>query len=454
MKLPCMKNKLSLLFFFSFLVSYSQTPVVIDQIIGMVGKNIILKSDLESTKNQYISSGYPEKENLDCSLYEELLYQKLLLHQAELDSVEISEAQIQQELERRISYFVGQLGSVEQLEKFYQKSLVQIKNDFHDLIEDQLLSQNIQASLTSDVKATPKDIKNYFLSIPKDSLPYINQQVQIAQIIKKPGITEQEKNLAKEKIISYRKRIMQGEDFGVIAVLYSEDEGSAAKKGELGYMRRDALVPEFAGVAFKLSKNEVSEIVETEFGYHIIQLIDKRGEEANFRHILIRPKSNLDALSFSKIKLDSIKALFTSIDTLSFETAAEKFSDDKETKFNGGLVTNPQTGTSFFDYEQLGKMDPSLFFAIEKMNVGDISLPLLYQEPDGTKSYRIVKLLEMKDAHIANLKDDYHLFQEMALVDNQKKVIDAWINKQVQSTYVHIIPEYKTCTFTNKWLAN
>lgn len=446
-----MKSSILIILLLSQIFCFSQNQVVIDQIIGMVGKNIILKSDLESARTQYISSGYPQKENLDCVLYEELLYQKMLLHQAELDSVEISEAQIQQELDRRISYFVSQLGSIEQLEKFYQKSITQIKNEFHDLIKDQLLTQNVQSKLTSGIKATPKDIKEVYENIPKDSLPYINSQVKLAQIVKKPKLSDFEKKLAKDRILDFRKRIMSGEDFSVIAVLYSEDEGSAARKGELGFMKRDALVAEFSSVAFKLIKGEVSEVVETEFGFHIIQLIEKRGEEANFRHILVRPKSTIEALVKAKESLDSLRPL---IKDMSFDAAAEKYSDDKDTKFNGGIITNTQSGTSLFDYEQLGKIDPSLFFAVEKMNIGDISEPLLFQESDGTKSYRIVKLIEVKDAHVANLRDDYQLFQDMTMVENQKKAIHDWIKKQIVSTYINIIPDYKTCTFANNWLSH
>lgn len=447
-----MLNRLFIFFIgISFLPTTLVSQQVIDQVVGIVGRNIILKSDLESAKNQYLSSGFPAKDQLDCILYEELLYQKLLLHQAELDSVEISEAQIQQELDRRISYFISQIGSVEQLEKFYQKSLIQIKNEFHDLIKDQLLTQNVQSKLTSGIKASPKEIKSFFDKIPRDSLPYINRQVYLSQIVQKPKLTDQEKQLAKDKLLSYRKRVLQGEDFGVLAVLYSEDEGSAAKRGELGFMRRESLVPEFSAVAFSLKKNEVSEIVETEYGFHIIQLIEKRGEEANFRHLLIRPKSSVDALVLAKQKLDSILILIKTVDTLTFEKAAELFSDDKETKFNGGILVNPQTGNAFFDYEDLGKLDPSLFFAVEKLKQGEVSEPILYQQADGSKAYRIVLLKQIKEAHVANLKDDYQLFQEMTLVDNQKKIIDQWVAKQVQATYIHMSPDYNTCSFSNPW---
>ncbi len=449
------KSWFLLLFAFIVLPDYCTSQnLVLDEIVGMVGKNIILKSDIESSKQQYISSGYPVQGNLDCLLFEELLYQKLLLNQAELDSVEIPEAQIQQEMDRRLTYFVNQLGSIERLEKFYGKTITQIKNEFHDVIKEQLLSQNVQGKITSDVKVTPNDVKRFYNSIPKDSLPYINTQVQLAQITKKPAISSQEKMLAKEKIMEYRKRIINGEDFGVLAVLYSEDEGSASKRGELGFMRREMLVPEFSAVAFKLIPKEVSEVVETEFGYHIIQLIEKRGEEANFRHILVKPKSDFTALLKSKEILDSLRNVLLSSDSISFEKFTEKFSDDKETKFNGGLIVNPQTGYSYFDYEVLGQIDPSLFFQIEKMKPGDISEPQLFQEADGSKSYRIVKLIAQKDPHIANLKDDYQMFQEMALVEKQKKLVDEWINKKIPITYVNIIPEYKTCTFGNKWNVN
>jgi len=449
-----MKNKaiiivtlLSLL----FQLNQLKAQEVVDQVIATIGKEILLQSELEASKIQYLSAGYPLQEETESILLEELLYQKLLLNQARLDSIEVGEPQIQSEIDRRLRFFIDQIGSEKGLENYYGKTIAQIKDEYHDDVKNQLLSQSMQSSITSSIKVTPADIKAFYLASDKDSLPKINALVKLAQIVIKPTVNTDSKNEVRSKLQDIRKRVIDGEDFGTLAVLYSEDPGSAVKNGSLGFMTRQMLVPEFASVGFKLSKNEVSEIVETEFGFHIIQLVEKRGQEANFKHILLKPSISMTDLSSAKTKLDSIKGLI--IDgKLTFEQAAEEFSTDKPTRYNGGIIKHPNSGTHFFDVEELGQFDANLFFTIEKMEKFDISDPILFQEQDGSKAYRIVQLLDRKEPHDINLKDDYAKLQEMALIEKQKDYISEWVNAKIKSTYVNINDRYKNCSFDNPWL--
>ncbi len=454
-----MKNKKNNLYKYATLIScllllinisFSQTNQTIDKIVAVVGNSIVLKTDMDASKVQYISTGLPITDETECLLLEELLYQRLLLHQSEMDSIIVSEAEIQYEIDKRIKYFVDQIGSEKKLEDYYKKPIAQIKDDFHEPVKEQLASRTMQQQLTASVKVSPSEIREYYESIPKDSLTLINEMVQIAQIVRKPEINEESKKEVREQLQEYRKRVINGESFSVLATLYSQDEGSAVQGGKLGFMRRDMLVPEFASVAFKLQPNEVSEIVETEYGFHIIQLIEKRGEEANFSHILLRPQVSMEDLLKGKVMLDSVQNLLKKKE-LTFEEAAEKYSNDKTTKFNGGLVTNPQTGNSLFDVELLGQIDAALFFQIEKMEEGDITDPILFQDREG-QAYRIVKLIKRKAPHITNLKDDYQTLQEMALVNKQKKEIDKWINKTTPSTYIKISDDYKDCQLKGNWI--
>lgn len=426
-------------------------PQIIDKVIAVVGDNVMLKSDLENQKNQYLSSGYEVNENTPCELLEELLFQKLLLNQAQLDSIEVNESQIQSELDRRLRYFINQIGSEQKLEEYYKKSISEIKSDFHDLIKDQLLVQNMQQKITGNVKVTPAEVKEFYENIHKDSLPFISSEIEVAQIAKKPLIKPEEKKAVKEKLEGLRNRVLKGEDFGTLAYLYSEDPGSAKQNGELGFLARNALVPEFAAIAFTIKPGELSEIVETDFGFHIIQLIEKRGEQVNVRHILLTPKVAPEDLSNAKIFLDSIAGLMKKVDTLTFGLAAQLFSDDKDSKMNGGKMVNPQTGTTKFESELLGQYDPLLFFATEKMKVGEESQPILWQKPDGSQAYRIVKLISRTEPHKANLKDDYQKIQEVSMQEKQNKVMKTWIDKKVKKTYVKLDNDFKNCKFENNW---
>ncbi|MFH1319721.1 MAG: peptidylprolyl isomerase [Bacteroidota bacterium] len=457
-----MKYYLSL-FILSFIFnsqSFSQNGKMIDHIAAIIGNEIIIQSDIEAqyqTQNLMMPDNVTEQE-AKCIIMEELLYQKLLLNQAQLDSIEITDDQVESELERRMRYFTNQIGSEQKLEEYYGKSILEIKAEFRDLVKNQLLIQTIQSKITDNIKATPSDIKNYFESIPQDSLPFINSELEIAQIVKKPAVNEKEKLIVKEKLENLRQRIINGEDFGTLAYLYSEDPLSAKQNGELGFVPRGSLVPEFEAVAFRLSSNpdknlnggkgnEVSEIIETLYGFHILQLIERRGETVNVRHILLIPKVSPQDLTKAKAFLDSI-AVLIEIDSLTFAEAAMKFSDDKDTKTNGGMMINQQDGTTRLDASQL---DPVLSFMIDKMKPGEVIEPALMNTLDGKQAYRLLKLISRTNPHVANLKDDYNRIQKAALAEKQNTAIDKWIKKKQANTYMKIDDEYKKCNFAYNW---
>jgi peptidyl-prolyl cis-trans isomerase SurA len=425
----------------------NKDKVLIDQVVAVVGSNVILYSDIENEYMQSQLQGSAKGFNTRCNILEELMFQKLLLNQADLDSVKVTDKQVESELDRRLRYFISQIGSKEKLEEYFKKTILEIKEDMREKIKDYLMIQNVQSKLTQDVKITPSEVADFFYSIPSDSLPLIGSQIEIEQIVKKPVVSNSEIDEVREKLNAIRDRVLKGgEDFATLANLYSEDPGSMTKGGDLGFVGRGELLPEFEAAAFTLKPNEVSPIVKTAKGYHIIQLIERRGEYIDVRHILMIPKPTPTALAKSKKDLENIKALIN-MDTLSFEKAASIYSDDPS-KVNGGKLVNQYTGDSKFTAEEV---DPNLYFAIEKMNVGDKSTPLLFTDDDGNQAYRIVMLKSRTEPHKANLKADYPQIQNMALTIKQNSVINKWVVGKSKNTFVKVMKEYKTCPFKFTW---
>ena len=422
---------------------------VIDEIEAVVGDEIILMSELENQIISYQTQGMLIDESMRCQLFEEMLFQKLLINQAKLDSVEVTDSQVESEMNRRLRYFISQIGSEKKLEEYYQKSIAEIKDEFRELVKEQMLAQQMQQKITGGVRVTPSEVKEFYNNLPADSIPVINSQVEIAQILIKAPISEKAKLAAREEIESIRKRILNGESFSTLAVLYSDDQGSAVKGGELGFTGRAEFVPEFSAVAFSLKSNEISEVVETQFGYHIIQLIKREGEKVNVRHILIKPEIETEDLAKAEEKANKVYQMLLS-DSLTFEEAAETYSDDEDSKNNGGILINPQTGSSMFDIDQVS---PQLFFIIDKMKEGEISKPVAFEMPDGTKGFRIVKLVKRTEPHRASLKTDYDLLQQAALNNKKNKVLKEWIENKTKSTYIQISDKYKNCPFENNWNA-
>ena len=421
----------------------------IDKVVAVVGANLILKSEIENDFQQRVAQGEATDGDTRCEILEQLLFQKLLINQAEVDSVEVTEQQVEGELDQRIRYFIAQVGSEKKLEDYYGKSIIQIKADFKDEIRKLLLAKAMQAKITANVKVTPSEVRTFFNSIPQDSLPLLNAEVEVAQIVRNPPISPDEKRYIKEKVEKLRERILAGEDFATLAILYSEDPGSAKNGGELGFVSRTDLVPEFAGEAFNLKGKDVSPVVESAFGYHIIQLIERRGEQVNVRHILLAPKIASSDIRKAQLFLDSVKQVMVK-DSIPFSIAAAKFSDDAESKYNSGLMVNPQTGTTRFEMSELGT---EIFYAIENLKIGEMSNPIKTQTTDGKQSYRLVMLKSKTQPHRANLKDDYQRIQGIALQQKQQKLTNEWVNKKASSTHIKIDEDYQKCNFTFKWIS-
>ncbi|HBF88991.1 MAG TPA: peptidylprolyl isomerase [Bacteroidales bacterium] len=421
----------------------AQENKVVDQIVAVVGGKVILLSEIENQHQQLKAQGYESASDMKCEILEDLLYQKLLINQAELDSIEVTHKEVEDALDSRFRYFISQIGSVEKLEEYFNKTIVEMKEDFRQDIKDQLLSQKMQSKITEEVKITPSEVRNFFKDIPQDSIPFINTEIELAHIMINPKISDEEKELVKERLKGFRDRIMNGDKFTTIAVLYSEDPGSSKNGGELGLVSRKDLVPEFAAVAFNLQENEVSRIVETQYGYHVIQLIEKRGEMVNVRHILLTPKVSIAEKLRVKQKLDSIASAIRN-NSITFEEAAEKYSEDNDTKFSGGNMFNPYNGTSKFETNQL---DPSTYYAINSLKINEISNTIEAKDLGGKSVYKIVKLKSKSIPHKANLTDDYQRIQDLAMENKKQDIINKWTLKQRASTYIQIDKSYINCNF-------
>jgi len=426
----------------------AQEEYVIDQVAAVVGKNIILESDIETQYLSYRMQGgiHGTAAEMRCVILEDILYQKLMVSQAEVDSIEISSVQVEAELDRRLGMFINQFGSQEKLEEYYNKTLIEIKQELYSIVKDQLITQQVQSSIIATVTVTPSEIRSFYRTLPIDSIPLIKTEYVIAEIVKNPPINVEEKIRVKEQLLELRKRILQGESFSTLAILYSQDPGSAKKGGELGFYGRGQLYPEFEGIAYKLNEGEISNVVETEAGYHIIQMIERKGDYINVRHILLTPKVSPTDLLEARNELDSIAQLIRA-DSISFEDAVIKFSD-ADNKNSDGLIINPYTGSTSFEAEQL---DAQVSFTIEKMEIGEISDPVPMKTEDQKDAYRLLLLKERTTPHRANMKEDYSRIQEWALQAKQRKIVDEWINDKARETYIRIIDEYKSCEFTNQW---
>lgn len=427
-------------FYFLFNNGYSQ---IVDKVVAVVGNNAILLSDVE---NQYYQT--PNKKEYDavdlkCNILEELIYQNFLIHQAEIDSVTVSDKEVEVEMDRRLRYFISQLGSEKRLEEYFNKSIIDIKADLRKALRKQMLAEKMQDKIVGKIKVTPSDVKNFYNNLNPDSIPIIDEQVEYQQIVIYPTISEKEKLEAKEKLNSIRERILKGENFATLAVLYSEDPGSAMRGGELGFFSRNDMVPEFSAVAFKLKEGEVSPIVETEYGYHIIQLIERRGEQINARHILITIKSSYEELFKAKQLAQKIYQKILS-DSISFSKAASQYSMDKNSLYNEGIAYNPYNQSTRFNLDNL---DPATARQIKDLKPGQITQPFEFVNEQGKQGYKIVKLLNRYPKHKANLKDDYNYIQQLTQEHLKQEAIKKWIQHKMKTTYFTIDSEFKNCEF-------
>jgi peptidyl-prolyl cis-trans isomerase SurA len=419
---------------------FSTDGILLDKIDAIVNDKIILRSDIENQLDLLNLRGVDEQTNR-CQLMQQLIYNKILTNQALIDSLPLSSDEVEEELMRKINYFINVAGSQEQFEEYYHKTVEQIKDDYREDIREQMLSARMRQKIVGDIKVTPSEVKAFFDNLSKDSLPYFNATVELQQIVMKPRVSQEQQQAAKEKAQGILDRINKGDGFELLASLYSEDIASAQAGGLLDWAPRGTFVKEFEAAAFKLKAGEVSGIVETPFGYHIIQMVERRGDMIEVKHILIRPQSTSKDAEYAQKKLDSIR---TDILTgkITFFQAVKDFSQDQQSKNVGGSLLNNETGSTLLE---VNKIDPNLYLMVDTLSIGSITAPIMFQGDDGTPAFRIVKLVSKTEPHIANIKVDYDKMQNAARNDKEEVILQRWYAKNIKKTYLMIGDDYKQC---------
>lgn len=436
----------SALFFMLCSVNTQAQQNIIDEVIWIVGDESILRSEVEE---QIIRAQY-EGVTIDgdpyCVIPEQIAIQKLYLHQAQLDSIEVNEGTVMNQVEMRMNYFISQIGSREKLEEYFGKSTLALREDMRTMVRDQMIIQQMQQKLVENIKSTPADVRRFYNSLSADSIPTVPAQVELQIISFKPPVPQEEIDAVKDRLREFADRVNNGTgDFSVLARLYSEDTESAKRGGELGFMGKGQLVPEFANVAFNLTDpKRVSRVVESEFGFHIIQLIEKRGDRINCRHILMKPKVSLEDQQKAIQKLDSVTNQIRS-EKMTFEQGVMFFSQDKNSAMNAGLMLNEKTGTSKFEYQDLPQEIAKVVYG---MNVSEISKPFTMIDRASNKEVvAVVKLKSKVDTHKANLMDDYQLLKNFYEETKKQQFLKEWVAKKQKETYISIDPAWQNCDF-------
>ena len=419
---------------------------VIDEVVWVVGDEAILRSEVEEERIRAQYEGQPIPGDPYCVIPEQLAIQKLFLHQAELDSVEANESSVSHQVDMRMNYYISQIGSKEKMEEYFRKSSSEIREEMMTTVRHQMIIQQMQQKLTSSIKPTPAEIRRFYNALPLDSIPMMPAQVEVQILSFEPPVPVEETERIKQQLRDFTDRIQSGKaDFSMLARLYSEDTESAKRGGELGFVGKGQLVPEFAEVAFNLNDpKRVSRIVQTEYGYHIIQLIEKKGDRINCRHILLRPRISATDKVNAIEKLDSIRQLILA-DSILFEQAVLRFSEDKNTVMNAGLMINPNTGSSRFEYQDLA---PEIAKQIYALNEGDVSQPFVMM--DQTKNREVCAIVRVKkktDIHRANLTDDFQAIKSILEQKKGAELIHDWILQKQKTTYVQIAPGWQECDF-------
>jgi len=419
--------------------------VVIDKIIAKVDDYIILKSELERAYLDFLSRGQARGSNAKCEILQQLVVNKMLVAQAEIDSIIVSDSEVNSNLDRRMGIMAQQFGGEAEISKAYGKSIEQIRSEIFDNIKEQLTIQRMQSELTAEMKVTPSEVKKFFKNIPRDSLPYFSTEVSIAQIVKNPEPGFSQKEIVRNLLLDIRERIENGATFESMAKQYSQDPGSARRGGELGFFGRGELAPEFEATALSMKPGELSMPVETQFGFHLIQLQEKRGNTYRSRHILITPQPSQSDYEKTENYLDSLRLSILG-DSITFQAAAKEYSDDQETSSAGGFFQD-ESGALRVPADQL---DPNVFFTIDTMQVGSITRPLRFQQADGTYSYRIIFFKDKIRPHQANLEDDYQKIAAATLSQKQNIVLSEWFEKARNNVFIDIDAEYDYCDLTDQ----
>lgn len=414
--------------------------MIIDRVVGVVGDFNVLQSDIEQQYLQMKMSGMYMDADVKCRIFNQFVEQKLLMAQAKIDSIEVGPDQVEMQMEARLDYFISQFGDENEMEEYFNKSIYDIKDDLREAIKEQITTGEVSSTITADVSTTPSDVKSFYRSLHPDSIPYIDTEVELAQIVAYPAYSEEAEFQVKERLLELRRRVQEGEDFGTLAILYSEGP-SASRRGELGFMMRSELDKAYADEAWSLRQGQVSKIVESSFGYHLIQLVERRGDRANTRHILMNPKADANAKQKAIYKLDSLKTVVLA-DSITFDWAAKKYSEDEQTSVNGGLLVNPQTMAATFELDQLQTKD---YYIIRNMKVGDLSEPFESKDHNNKTCYKILQLKDRIEPHRANLKQDYLLLQNMALQQKNMEVMNEWYREKKESTYIRVDDSFRDC---------
>lgn len=445
-----LKHLFIVMLLLSFTQVKSQTNTLVDGVVATVGDNIILKSDIDRQAQQYQAQGIQVTDANKCEILENLLYEKLLVNQAELDSVVVTQDEVEDNINNRLKQLSLQVGGEEKLEQIYNKSIFELKEQMRTFMRDQMLAQRMEQQVSDGIEVSPAEVRKFYNNFKKDSLPVIPKEYEIAQILIYPEISDLAKKEAKDKLNGLRERIKNGSSFSTMAILYSEDPGSSKNGGEYKGVQRGQMVKEFERVIYRLKEGEVSEIFETQFGYHIAQLIKKRGQLLDIRHILIKPDIYPTDLEETKAIMDSIKVSILN-GTMTFADAAAKFSDDDASKLSGGVMRNPQNGNPYFEVEQ---MDKQLFYSVSTLTKGQLSDSELVITSEGKQAYRIIFLKNVTEEHKADLGRDYQRIQQIALLDKKERLRQEWIEEHAKNTYIRINENYFKCELRNNWEQN
>jgi len=414
---------------------------VVDEIIAKVDNYIVLKSELERAYQDYLTNGGSPSQEARCQYLVILIRNKLMLAKAEIDSVVVLDAEVDANTQRRMDMILSQSGrSPNELEELYGKTLEQIRTELRDQVKEQMVVGKMEDKITEGVAVTPAEVKRFFNRIPADSLPFFSASVEVAQIVKVAKVSESQKAISRNQLLDIRTRILSGENFGDLARKYSADPSVTANNGEMGWVGRGRMVPEYEAMAFRLKPNEISMPFESPFGFHIMQLIERRGNEYNSRHILISPKPSEDDLAKASRYLDSLRTLITA-DSMKFEKAAKEYSDDVQTKGNGGFFSDEDGGTKL----TVDELDPVVFFKIDSMKTGDISHPVAYRTDDGKDAVRILYYKSRLSPHQASLDEDWHKIQIATLKEKKNRILQKWFIKARQDVFINIDATYDFC---------
>jgi peptidyl-prolyl cis-trans isomerase SurA len=443
-----------LLFFLLSLAASAQgqNNIVVDRIAAQIGDNVILKSDIEAQKAQAAANGIKITPDFDCSLLEDLMFQQLLINQAKLDSLVVSDEQVDAEMENRIRVFENQFGSRQKMEEFYGKTVSQIKDEFRIIIKERMLAEEMERKITGEVSVTPKEVQEFYATIPSDSIPLINSQLSFQQIVDYPVVSKDDKQAAFNKLNDIRTDIIKGgKNFETMARIHSMDPGSAPQGGKIT-ASRGMMVSAFEATAFSLNPGEISEVFETRFGYHILKLVSRKGDDYVCHHILIIPEFSSSALEKSAMRMDSCYNLLRT-HQITWEEAVKRFSNDDATRQNKGIITNPMTGEQLWSMEDLNQIDQEIYLLTDALEVGDITQPNLYTNMmDPKRGIRIVRLMARTEPHKANLNNDYSLIMRAAENNKKQQVVDEWTKDKVQNAYIRIDDSYQKCTFKTVWV--